>query len=114
VFVNHLCEAKGEQDGEANKAEERFAEFVIASSDSPVDRLFAVGGWGLGSYGHTFSENGCVILLKGTKFMNGDVFDHQMNVVIRFQQTFRLIYDDNSSRGTVRRVLGENRRHCPT
>jgi hypothetical protein len=36
VFVNHLCEAKGEQDGEANKAQERFAEFVIPSSDSPV------------------------------------------------------------------------------
>ena len=35
MFVNHLCEAKGEQDGEANKAQERFAEFVIASSDSP-------------------------------------------------------------------------------
>jgi hypothetical protein len=27
VFVNHLCEAKGEQDGEANKAQERMAEF---------------------------------------------------------------------------------------
>ena len=36
MFVNHLCEAKGEQDGEANKAQERFAEFVIPSSDSPV------------------------------------------------------------------------------
>jgi hypothetical protein len=36
VFVNHLCEAKGEQDGEANKARECFAEFVIPSSDSPV------------------------------------------------------------------------------
>ena len=33
---NHLCEAKGEQDGEANKAQECFAEFVIPSSDSPV------------------------------------------------------------------------------
>ena len=36
MFVNHLCEAKGEQDGEANKAQESFAEFVIPSSDSPV------------------------------------------------------------------------------
>ena len=36
MFVNHLCEAKGEQDGEANKAQECFAEFVIPSSDSPV------------------------------------------------------------------------------
>jgi hypothetical protein len=36
VFVNHLCEAKGEQDGEANKAQESFTEFVISSSDSPV------------------------------------------------------------------------------
>jgi hypothetical protein len=36
VFVNHLCEAKGEQDGEANKTQESFAEFVIPSSDSPI------------------------------------------------------------------------------
>ena len=36
MFVNHLCEAKGKQDGEANKAQESFAEFVIPSSDSPV------------------------------------------------------------------------------
>lgn len=36
MFVNRLCEAKGEQDGEANKAQESFAEFVIPSSDSPV------------------------------------------------------------------------------
>ena len=36
MFVNHLCEAKGEQDGEANKAQESFAEFVVPSSDSPV------------------------------------------------------------------------------
>ena len=36
MFVNVLCEAKGEQDGEANKAQESLAEFVIASSDSPV------------------------------------------------------------------------------
>ena len=36
MFVNHLCEAKGEQDGEANKAQECFAEFVIPSSNSPV------------------------------------------------------------------------------
>ena len=36
MFVNHLCEAKGEQDGEANKAQECFGEFVIPSSDSPV------------------------------------------------------------------------------
>jgi hypothetical protein len=31
-----LCEAKGERDGEAGKARECFAEFVIASSDSPI------------------------------------------------------------------------------
>ena len=36
MFVNHLCEAKNEQDGEANKAQEGFAEFVLPSSDSPV------------------------------------------------------------------------------
>jgi hypothetical protein len=40
VFVNHLCEAKGEQDGEANKAQESFAEFVVTSSDSPVPFKF--------------------------------------------------------------------------
>jgi len=31
VFVNHLCEAKGEQDGEADKAQESFCELVIAT-----------------------------------------------------------------------------------
>jgi hypothetical protein len=36
VFVNRLCEAKSEEDGEANEAQESFAEFVIPSSDSPV------------------------------------------------------------------------------
>ena len=36
MFVNYLREAKGEQDGEANKAQESFAEFVIPSGDSPV------------------------------------------------------------------------------
>ena len=36
MFVNHLCEAKSEQDGEADKAQESFAEFVVSSSDSPV------------------------------------------------------------------------------
>ena len=36
MFVNRLCEAKGEQDGEANKAQESLAEFVIPSSDSAV------------------------------------------------------------------------------
>ena len=40
MFVNHLCEAKGEQDGEANKAQESFAEFVVPSSDSPVTFKF--------------------------------------------------------------------------
>jgi hypothetical protein len=36
LFVNHLCEAKGEQDGKTDEAQESFGEFVIASSDSPV------------------------------------------------------------------------------
>jgi hypothetical protein len=36
VFVNHLCEAKGEQNGEAHKAEESFCKFVIASGDAPI------------------------------------------------------------------------------
>ena len=36
MFVNHLCEPKSEQDGDADKAQESLAEFVITSSDSPV------------------------------------------------------------------------------
>ena len=36
MFVNHLSEAKGEQDGETDEAQESFGEFVIASGDSPV------------------------------------------------------------------------------
>jgi hypothetical protein len=36
VFVNHLCEVKGEQDGEADKPEESFCELVIASGDPPI------------------------------------------------------------------------------
>jgi hypothetical protein len=36
VFVNHLCEPKGEDDGKADKTQESFGEFVIASGDSPV------------------------------------------------------------------------------
>ena len=36
MFVNHLCEAKGEQDREADEAQESFGEFVIASGCSPV------------------------------------------------------------------------------
>ena len=36
MFVNHLCEAKGEQDGKADEAEESFGEFVIAGGDPSV------------------------------------------------------------------------------
>jgi hypothetical protein len=36
VFVNHRCEVKGEQDGEADKPEESFCELVIASGDPPI------------------------------------------------------------------------------
>ena len=36
VSVNHLCEVKGEQDGEADKPEESFCELVIASGDPPI------------------------------------------------------------------------------
>jgi hypothetical protein len=36
VFVNHLCEAKGEQDGEADKPQESFRELVIASGHAPI------------------------------------------------------------------------------
>ena len=36
MFVNHLCEAKGEQDAKADEAQESFGQFVIASGDSPV------------------------------------------------------------------------------
>ena len=36
MFVNHLCEANGEQDGEAHKPQESFGELVIASGDTPI------------------------------------------------------------------------------
>jgi hypothetical protein len=36
VFVNHLCEAKGEQDGKADEPQESFGELVIASGDAPI------------------------------------------------------------------------------
>ena len=36
VVVNHVCEAKGEQDAKADGAQESFGEFVIASNASPV------------------------------------------------------------------------------
>ena len=36
MFVNHLCEAKGEQDGKADKPQESFGELVIASGDAPI------------------------------------------------------------------------------
>ena len=35
MFVNHLCEAKGEQNGKADEAQESFTEFAIPCSDSP-------------------------------------------------------------------------------
>ena len=34
--MNHLCEVKGEQDGEADKPEESFCELVITSGDPPI------------------------------------------------------------------------------
>ena len=36
MFVNHLCEAKGEQDAKADEAQESLGEFIISSGDSPV------------------------------------------------------------------------------
>ena len=36
MFVNRLCEAKGEQNGEADKPEESFCELVIASGDAAI------------------------------------------------------------------------------
>jgi hypothetical protein len=36
VFVNPLCEAKGEQDAKADEAQESLGEFVITSGNSPV------------------------------------------------------------------------------
>ena len=36
MFVNHLCEPKGEQNSQADKTQESFCEFVIASGDAPV------------------------------------------------------------------------------
>src|SRR3974390_2884026 len=34
--VNHLCEVKGEQDGEADKPQESLGELIIASGDPPI------------------------------------------------------------------------------
>ena len=36
MFVNHLREANGEHDGEADKPEESFCELVIARGDAPI------------------------------------------------------------------------------
>ena len=36
MFVNHLCEAESEQDGEADKPQESFGELVKASGDAPI------------------------------------------------------------------------------
>ncbi len=36
MFANDICEVNGGQDAEADKAQESFGEFVIASPDSPV------------------------------------------------------------------------------
>jgi hypothetical protein len=36
VFVNHLCEAKGEQDAKADEAQESLGEFIIASGHAPI------------------------------------------------------------------------------
>jgi hypothetical protein len=36
VFVNPLCEAKGEQDAKADEAQESLGEFVITSGNSRV------------------------------------------------------------------------------
>ena len=36
MFVNHLREPKGEQNGEADKTQEGFCKLVIASGDAPI------------------------------------------------------------------------------
>ena len=36
MFVNHLCEAKGEQNSQADKAQKSFCQLVIASGDAPI------------------------------------------------------------------------------
>ena len=36
MFVNHLCEAKGDQNGQADKTQESFCQLVIASGDAPI------------------------------------------------------------------------------
>jgi hypothetical protein len=36
VFVNHLCEAKGEQYSQADKTQESFCELVISSGNLPI------------------------------------------------------------------------------
>ena len=59
MFVNHLCEAKGEQDGEANKAQECFAEFVIPSSNSPVAFDFLEEVFYPMTTAQSFAEHAC-------------------------------------------------------
>ena len=44
MFVNHLCEAKGEQDAKADEAPESFGEFVMANGDSPVVAMPFISG----------------------------------------------------------------------
>ena len=62
MFVNHLCEAKGEQDGEANKAQECFAEFVIPSSNSPVAFDFLEEVFYPMTTAMSFAENGSAVV----------------------------------------------------
>jgi len=55
VFVNHLCGAKGQQNGQADKTQESFCQLVIASGGAPIaldsfEEVFyamttAVGSW---------------------------------------------------------------------
>ena len=36
MFVNHLCEAKGEQNSQVDKTEESFCDLVIPSGDAAI------------------------------------------------------------------------------
>ena len=36
MFVNHLREPKGEQNGEADKTQESLCQLIVASGDAPI------------------------------------------------------------------------------
>ena len=62
MFVDHLCEAKGEQDGEADKPQESFCELVIASGHAPIALDSFESFLPDDDAGRPLAENGTVIV----------------------------------------------------